>query len=231
MRALATAFLLSLAMLTVAGARAQPSLPDPCAVPQHVKNILTDMRAVGGIEYLPSALLCRQSAYSATASFDFRGGGVRAALDRLVAFDPRYRWEYQNGVLVLRPADAWGNPDDFLETRLPSFAVEETTFMGAISALATPMAGFKLSGEVGPNPTEQDARRFSLSLKDTTIIAALNAIVRRHGALTWEVNYCNPSARYEYAHFSFRTFDNGGGGIHTAILDEHGKMRDACFSR
>jgi hypothetical protein len=230
MRALATGVLLSLAMLTVAGARAQPSLPDPCAVPQRVKNILMDMRAVGGIEYLPAASLCRYSAYSATAFFDFRGGGVRAALDRLVAFDPRYRWEYQSGVIILRPADAWGNPDDFLEARLPAFAVEETTFMAALYALATPLAGFQLSGDVGPNPTEQEARRFSLSLKDTTVVAALNAIVRRHGALTWEVNYCKPSARYGYAHFSFRTFDSRGGGIHTAILDEHGKMRDACVS-
>src|SRR4029077_9123211 len=101
MRALAIALLLSSAVLTVAGARAQPSLPDPCAVPQRVKNILMDMRAVGGIEYLPAALTCR------------------------------------------------------------------------------------------------------------------NAIVRRHAALIWEVNYCKPSARYEYANFSFRTFDDGGGGIHT----------------
>jgi hypothetical protein len=227
-RALVTAVLLSTVMLTVAGVRAQPPLPDPCAVPQRVKNILTDIRAVGGIEYLPSAGLCRYSTYSATASFDFRGGGVRAALDRLVAFDPRYRWEYQSGVIVLRPADAWANPDDFLETQLPSFAIEETTFMAAISALATPLAGFKLSGDVGPNPTEQEARRFSLSLKDTTVLAVLNAIVRRHGALTWEVNYCKPSARYEYAHFAFRTFDGHGGGIHTAVLDRNGAMREAC---
>jgi len=228
MRVLATAVLLSTAMVSVAGVRAQPPLPDPCAVPQRVKNILTDIRAVGGIEYLPAASFCRHSAYSATASFDFRGGGVRAALDRLVAFDPRYRWEYQNGVIVLRPADAWGNPDDFLETRLPSFAVEEATFMAAIYALATPLAGFQLSGDVGPNPTEQEARRFSLSLKDTTVLAALNAIVRRHGALIWEVNYCKPSARYEYAHFSFRTFDGGGGGNHSAVLDRNGAMREAC---
>jgi hypothetical protein len=153
---------------------------------------------------------------------------VRAALDRLVAFDPRYRWEFQDGVIVLRPADAWDNADDFLETRLPSFAVERATYMGAVTALVTPFAGMRITGEPGPNPTEQELRRLSVSLRETTVLGALNAIVRQHGALTWEVNYCKPSARYEFAWFSFRTFDNGGGGVHTAVIDEKGTMRERC---
>jgi len=226
MRALATGLLLSIAALSVPVVRAQSSLPDPCGVPQSAKVLLMTSGNVGGIESLPSSGLCQ---YSTRRTVPIDRSRVLDTLNRLVEYDPRYEWRIEDNVIVVRPADAWKNGSHFLGRTLSTFAVENVTFIGAINALVTPLAGFSVTGDSpGSNPTEQASRRFTVALGETSVMRALNAIVRHHGGLVWEINYCKPSARYEFATFFFRTFDQGGGGIHTAVLDHEGRLREAC---
>jgi hypothetical protein len=231
MRVLAVAALLSITTLIVAGARAQSPLPDPCGVPQAARVLLGISGNVGGVEYLPSAGLCRYST-AGTTRVPLDRARVADSLNRLVAFDTRYRWGIQDGVIVLRPAVAWDDSEHFLHKQLPSFAVDDVTFVGAVGHLLTRLAGFSITGDSpGEHPTKEMSQRLSLSLTDTTVMGALNGMVRQHGALVWEVNYCKPSARYESADFQFRTFDGGAFGEHTAVLDEKGAMQERCFAR
>jgi hypothetical protein len=210
---------------------ANPALPDPCGVPQGARVLLGIAGQVGGVEYLPSALLCKDSAHKAIQSISLNGHRVADTLDRLVAFDPRYRWAAQDGVVVMRPVEAWDASDHFFNKRVPMFSLNDMTLLGATHAFATILAGFPITGDLTSEEhrTNQGLRRFSLSLTDTTPLTALNAIARQHGAAVWEVTYCKPEARYKFATISFRTFDGDAIGAHTATLDANGKMQEDCF--
>ena len=65
----------------------------------------------------------------------------------------------------------------------------------------------------------------------TSVLEALNASVRAHGSMWWEVRYCQPAARYEYASIGFNTFDGSGLRGHAATRGDDGKMFDACRAR
>jgi hypothetical protein len=71
---------------------------------------------------------------------------------------------------------------------------------------------------------------FSISLGATTVVDALNAVVRAHGSLRWTVEYCRPQARFEYAMVRLTTFDGDGIGRHSATQRADGTWSDACAS-
>jgi hypothetical protein len=63
----------------------------------------------------------------------------------------------------------------------------------------------------------------------TSILEALNAVVRTYGTLFWSVNYCQPPARHEHALILLTTFDGSGLGSHSAVLtDANGKRFSPC---
>ena len=74
-------------------------------------------------------------------------------------------------------------------------------------------------------------RRFSVDLGATSVLEALNAIVRAHGELVWEITYCRPQALYEHATIWLSTFDASRMGAHVAVLrSPDGKTYDPYAS-
>ena len=171
------------------GALLQASHPqiDPCATPQRARVLLKARRQLGGIEYLPEALLCHHSAT--------RGVGpssqvpIADAFDALVTADPRYRWTTQDGVIVLRPSAAWEEGRHFLHQRYPSFILVDQNIGGALASLATILSHRTINGfenDLSGLATPQVRRRVSVNLEKGSILEDLNAIVRQHGAAVWE---------------------------------------------
>ena len=94
--------------------------------------------------------------------------------------------------------------------------------LAAIGAALGPYPG--PDGEQFASRTPQGGQRFSVERSATSILDALNAVVRAHGTLFWSVNYCQPPARHENALVSLTTFDGSGLGSHSAVLtDANGK--------
>jgi hypothetical protein len=114
---------------------------------------------------------------------------------------------------------------------MPSFTVVDGRMSGALHIIQTALGSFPLpeADQYGFS-TPEGNQRFSVSLDATSILEALNASVRAHGSMWWEVRYCQPAARYEYASIFFYTFDGSGFGSHGAARRD-GKSFDACSPR
>ena len=123
--------------------------------------------------------------------------------------DGRYRWIEHDGLIVLRPVSAWGDRRNLLNFTTTSFALENVNFGGALDAVVSAVIGKPRSGgELLATRTEQGSRLFSVTTGPTSLGGALDAIVRSHGDLWWQVRD-NGDNRTIF----FYTFDESGLGV------------------
>jgi hypothetical protein len=165
-----------------------------CDVPAAVAGLAKKLEFVAGIEYLAGD--CQEAWRNEKRSNDaepLAGLTVEAALNKLVELDPRYRWVESEGVIVVRPLAAWGDPKNWLNQSIGPFVVDDQDLVGALSEVAChipdrpfPERPCHRSDNEIRIRTELGARRFSVNLAAASIIGALNAIVSTHGAMWWE---------------------------------------------
>jgi hypothetical protein len=210
--------------------RFRPSLV-PCAVPALAALIARSVRVPVGIEAAPEQCdVGSKTPPNPANEFFFRGLSVREAFDTLIQLDPRYSWTEADGVLVIRPVFASHDPSHFLHQTISLNLVDER-LSGALHAIRAAVSPFLVpGGDQFAFRTPEGERRFSVSLGATSILEALNASVRAHGSMWWEVRYCQPAARYEYATIGFKTFDGSGLSGRAATRRDDGTMFDACRS-
>src|SRR5687768_275057 len=81
-----------------------------CTVPSAVAGLARRFQFGAGVEYLPvdCQLLWRYTAPNGE-SVNLRGLTIGDALRKLSALDPRYRWVEMDGVIVMRPLEAWSD--------------------------------------------------------------------------------------------------------------------------
>jgi len=211
----------------------------PCAAGALAHRILISTRQLGGIEFAPGPCMVgtRQPqppplpAQLRPEDVTLQGLTVREALDRIVALDPRYRWMETNRLIVMRPATAWDDPQNFLHKTINGLDLQDESMYDALGAIQTAIGPIEIRNGLVPH-TPESARPISLHLGTTSPFEALNAIVRAHGALVWSVTYCQPPTRHENATIGFRTFDGSGTGDHVVFLrDADGKSYDPCRRR
>jgi hypothetical protein len=108
---------------------------------------------------------------------------VRDALSALVQLDPRYDWREDDGVIVVRPQQAWSASDHPLSRAVAPVHLERVTVIDAINfqqALLEP--GMKFT----PEPDRgAKVSRFSVDAPRGSLLLLLNAIARSHGELCW----------------------------------------------
>jgi hypothetical protein len=196
-------------------------------VPELASHVFKATLTPGGEEYLPGR--CgNEKPVSPGESISLRGLTAREALDRLVQRDPRYRWVESDGVLIVRPVAAWNDPNAFLH-RTVSVAFANQNVGGALNAVLTAIGPTRFFGERTFNTPEMD-RTFTVSLDGTSVLDALNAVVRTHGRLQWLVGYCQPESRVEFATVMLHTFDQGGigGRPMETVTDQNGVAHVPC---
>jgi hypothetical protein len=204
----------------------------PCAVLGFVRRIAQSVRVPVGIEAVPESCdIERNVAFDSANEVSLNGLTVVDAFNKLAQLDPRYGWSDADGVLVIRPVLASSDPSHFLHQTLRSWNLTDERLGGALNAIQSALSGLPLArGDQYAMRTPEGERRFSVALNATSILEALNASVRAHGSMWWEVRYCLPAARYEYATITFYTFDGSGLGSHTAARRADGTTFDACRS-
>jgi hypothetical protein len=95
-----------------------------CVVPAIVVRISRALEIPAGVESFPE--VCRAHPPNPLSEeIDFYGLTARAAFDKLVSIDPRYRWLESEGVVVFRPLAAWSDPYHFLHRSITDFAVSD----------------------------------------------------------------------------------------------------------
>jgi hypothetical protein len=204
----------------------------PCTVPQAAIRVAESLPVPIGLELVPEPCTEKGKEYpDQQDEVVLTGMSVSRAFDRLVELDERYVWSEVDGVLILRPGVTWFDPSHFLNRRIPLFRVKDGRMWAAMDALHLALGGARgPADDVWPARTPQSDRRFSVSLGATTVVDALNTVVRAHGSLRWTVEYCKPQARFEYATIRLNTFDGGGIGRHSATRRDDGTWSDACGS-
>jgi hypothetical protein len=198
----------------------------PCEAADVVALIARVTGVPAGIEFVPGDCEYRDAARSATRQ-SLQGLSVREALDQMVVRDPRYGWQLLDGVVSFRPVAAANQPKHFLHTATGDLQLVDDDMAGALAAI-TAMLGAKYSARP-PALTPLAEKRFSVSRSSVSAVAALDAVVRAHGAMWWEVRYCKPDMSRHYATVNLWTFDKGGVGYRLDQSFRASKAPDPCL--
>jgi hypothetical protein len=193
----------------------------PCEAADVVGVIARVTGVPAGIEHVPGDCDYRHSARSPIRQ-SLQGLSVRDALDQIVRWDPRYRWQVLEGVISFRPLAARNRPDHFLHTSTGDVELVDENIAGALAAISAILGANDMARPAGRTPLAE--KRFSLSLSSVSALAALDAVVKQHGAMWWEVRYCKPEVSRRYATVNLWTFDKGGLGYR---LDQSFRARNA----
>jgi hypothetical protein len=111
---------------------------------------------------------------------------VGDALQMLVNADPRYSWNDDSGIVVIRPITAWTDMRDPLNQPIKGIAWNDITLRETLDRIGQVIYGNRRP----PRPDEKrDDRRISIRLDSGTVMDLLNAVVRAHGELMWGVIY------------------------------------------
>ena len=111
------------------------------------------------------------------------GLALRAALDAVVAADPRYAWRYVDGVVVMRPIAAWNDPGHPLARLVPPVRLDHATGGQAVDALK------EATGHPGPPVNAfPNTPPLTLSFDGGRLVDLLQAIVKAHGEMAWSLD-------------------------------------------
>lgn len=185
-----------------------------CAVPGIVAALARRYQFPAGVEYLPED--CQRiwrEAPRTGALLNLHGMTIRVALEKLSALEPRYRWIESDGVIVIRPVDAWADRTNMLNYTTASFVLDEVNLGGALDVVISAITGrVRTGGQLLSNQTEQARRTFSVKPGALSVGEALDAIVRAHGQAWWQVRLGQVRQDGMGPVISFFTFDQSGIG-------------------
>jgi hypothetical protein len=117
---------------------------------------------------------------------NLRNPTVRQILNDLAALDPDYAWRDVAGVAVVRPTTTWTDPTDPLNFHAEAFSVSDATLIDVVAFILRrhDVDGSALNDErYGPLLT----RHFSMVFNGGTILDALNALIKAHQSVWWQV--------------------------------------------
>jgi hypothetical protein len=226
-------FALLIACGRVTGAQPQPlgervidlnitlDLPvNPCAVPRIVLTVARALHVPAGAETLPGRCTLDSPALI-VERLPLVSMRLKDALDLLVKTDPRYSWMESDGVIIVRPLSAWTNDQHFLNTVIDRYELKDDNIGAALDAI---LARFKPPGHAGAE-IMAGVGRLTVSLGPISVLEALDAVVRAHGAAHWSVVYCLPEVAPDVAMVNLMTYDKRGIGTSVARnrLDAEGK--------
>jgi hypothetical protein len=185
-----------------------------CTVASTVFGLARRYQFLVGIEYPRSecARLGSEQGRTDGDLLNFRGMTVGDALKKLSALDPRYRWIESDGVVIVRPVEAWSDPKNMLNYETGSFVLKDATLADALNAIVSAITGTGREHSFSES-TEQGARRFNLTTRTASAAEALDAIVRAHGASYWVIREGQPDRDGRaFRSISLHTFDGMGIG-------------------
>jgi len=143
---------------------------------------------------------------------------IGRALNALVAADPRYAWREQDGVLIIRPVEAWSDPTNFLHESVGPIDERRRRAIDIVKGLYD-QKGLRLiwsAGGVIGNPTQIKSDLdlpISVTLPPSTILDVLNAIAKSHGQLGWMVQYGHGPAQFRNSCIHLVTLDGRFAGV------------------
>jgi hypothetical protein len=181
----------------------------PCDAPNLVIFLAKDIGAPAGAEQLPGSCGYDVERPPITDRIPLIGKRFGEALELLVRYDPRYHVIEADGIVVIRPMEAWINDRHFLHTTIDKLELTDENIGGALDAVLAPFWSRSIPARA---QSMSGVGKLTLSLGPITVVEALDAIVRAHGSMRWVVSYCLPEAAADVAMVYFHTYDDHGLG-------------------
>ena len=173
----------------------------PCTVASSAMAIAHSVSLPSGIEFLPGPCVTPEP----TGEITLLDLTVAEAMNRLVEIDRRYYWTETDGVIIIRPLAAWSDRKHFLNQTIEPLTLKDVDYPRALEQVMTALGRPPRSGGVFEGA---DGRLFSVETPAVAAVEALDAIVRAHGKLRWEVRYCRSEPRPEFATIFLYVFGN-----------------------
>jgi len=108
--------------------------------------------------------------------------GVSDALDGVVTADPRYEWHWVGDTAVIRPREAWTDPADPLNRRVPPAKLTNEMTNGVLERLSNLIFYNQFT-------LEDEHNHFgipvSFQMKAGTVVDALNQLAQQAGQVMW----------------------------------------------
>jgi hypothetical protein len=188
-----------------------------CTVPEIAAAMARRGYVIAGIEYLPGDCNVERAKIDPSEErIDLAGSTVEAALNRLIELDGRYQWIDSDGVIVVRPVEASGDPQNWLHSIATEFDLDNLTIGDALFKIASAVTGDPRVPSSFDSRTEQGARKLAVHLTGVSLVDTLNAIVRAHGAAWWEArDRARVAANQEDRMLWVFTHDGAGLGVTT----------------
>lgn len=198
----------------------------PCEVPSLTTYLTRHANVPAGVEMIPGSCGWESPRPPIVDRVHLQGMTLEEAMDRMVEIDPRYYWVENQGVIVIRPVEAWADTKHFLHTVIEKFELKDANVGAALDAVLRtfqPNRG-NLSSQHFFGATE-----ITVATGPIAVVEALEAVVREHGAMSWQVRYCLPERVPDVAMVEFRTHDDRGIGARAVNLRApDGKWIDRC---
>jgi hypothetical protein len=175
-----------------------------CTVPQLAAWIASHLDIPSGVELLPGP--CTSPDQPMGEEVSLMSMPFQDVLDLLIKADSRYYWVDSDGVIVVRPLDAWKKKDHFLHDTLQAVELKEQNIGAAMDQIFARPGRVVGSGEL---IMSNDPTLVTLSLGPVSRIEALDAVVRAHGRVRWEVGYCLPEIESDVATAWLYVYDEG----------------------
>lgn len=199
-----------------------PSFLHPCDGGMAVDQLARKANVLVGFENTPDCGPSPRSLNAGATSEILTGMSARQALNQLMTFMPMYSWKEMNGVVVVRPKAAWDNPRDLLNRPTSSF---EATHERADDVLHTVLRAVTppafIPHEDVPRPDGSINRRIAVTFSGGTMLDALNAVVRAHGGLDWQLGY--PGGKEDRAVITLNTLEYPGDGVIAPVALSQGR--------
>jgi len=185
-----------------------PSALPPCDAGAAVIQLSIRLNVLVGLESTPDCWLPPTIRPVTADAETLTGVTARMAFDHVIAQMPQYSWREMNGVIVVRPKEAWKMP---------------------LNVLNRPSGGFEANGERlddvfrsvvqvprsrdVENPTRDIDRPVTVKFAGGTMLEALNALLRSRQDGQWQVGY----ARADKPTIVIRSSNPTGGFISAPI--------------
>ena len=197
-----------------------------CSVPSLAAYVTKHLGVPATLEMLP--VDCRKERRAPTIDdrIHLQGRTLEDALDALVKVDARYYWVEREGVIVMRPVEAWADKDHFLASMMPHLEFKDASLGAAFNAVMTaldPSRRGRAEALLGNLPAS-----LTISTGPISVGEALDAIARAHGAMYWMVQYCFPDRTGDVAFIEVRTHDDRGAAAPLRPMGPDRKWIDRC---
>lgn len=207
---------LLLASISTVASTAQSSLvafrvTDPrrsdCALWTAVEQLARQARLRIGFESTRGCAPGAKSLAAGDTSVTVDAGSPIEALDRLLQLAPEFAWRSIDGIVVVRPNDAWKDPADPLNQSLRRFSATNTNPHFAVHAALESATPSLLMEHIDVNDNRMglpSSNNVSVEFEGGTLLHALNEIVAGFSGM-WQVGFTNHAFHVVLHSFEFES--------------------------